>query len=229
MARRRVRPAAYARHRGVTRQAVHYALAKGIIRRGADGLIDIPAADRAWQANMHPIHGGERGRKGKPGKKRRVQTSAKPELHGLDRAPETGTPAAPPRRKRAEPTSSSPPSPSIEVPKPAAEAPEPPAPSAGQGLIDAKTTQAEWAGRLAELNYRERAGELLERDGVLRALADVARETRDALYAIPPRIMGVLAPEQPPFEVKQVLEEEIGKALSGLSRTLARMGVAEVA
>ncbi len=45
---------AYARHRGVSRQAVHLALRTGRIRRSADGRIDVEEADRAWLANTAP-------------------------------------------------------------------------------------------------------------------------------------------------------------------------------
>ncbi len=45
---------AYARHRGVSRQAVHLAIRTGRIRRCADGKIDPVVADREWLANTAP-------------------------------------------------------------------------------------------------------------------------------------------------------------------------------
>ena len=44
----------YARHRGVTHQAVRKALATGRITVGADGGIDPAVADRAWAATTAP-------------------------------------------------------------------------------------------------------------------------------------------------------------------------------
>ena len=59
-ARRRPAPAgvvsqaAFARHRGVSRQAVARAIAEGRIHALADGRIDVAIADRAWDANTDP-------------------------------------------------------------------------------------------------------------------------------------------------------------------------------
>ncbi len=41
----------YARHRGVDDAAVHYAVRAGRIKRNPNGLIDVEAADRAWEGN----------------------------------------------------------------------------------------------------------------------------------------------------------------------------------
>jgi hypothetical protein len=46
--------AAYARHRGVTRQAVREAIRAGRITVDADGLLDPVAADAQWQARTRP-------------------------------------------------------------------------------------------------------------------------------------------------------------------------------
>lgn len=43
----------YAKHRGISRQAVEYALARGRIQRETDGLIDVENADRTWQATTN--------------------------------------------------------------------------------------------------------------------------------------------------------------------------------
>jgi hypothetical protein len=53
--------AAYARHRGCSRQAVYKALETGRITRGPDGSIDPAKADAQWLANTSPAWttGGE--------------------------------------------------------------------------------------------------------------------------------------------------------------------------
>lgn len=219
---RRLKPAAYARHRGVSRQAVHYAIKVGRIRLGADGLIDVPSADRAWAASASPINGGRRpgaGRKPRP----RVTSAAAPQAP--DMAPRDagdGSSGAPFPRALLDPVAQ----PRLEEPAVVDEAQ---APAAGQGLISAKTTREEWAGKLAELSYRERAGELLERDEVHRLLGDVAREIRDALYGIPSRLANVLAAETVPASVHELLDQEITQALGALSRAFEAAATAEAA
>lgn len=49
-----VTQAEYAKHRGVSRQAVHKALRAGRIVVGEDGKIDQEAADAAWKGNSSP-------------------------------------------------------------------------------------------------------------------------------------------------------------------------------
>ena len=48
----------YARHRGVSRQAVHKALAAGRITRDGAGWIEVQAADRQWEESTDPLRGG---------------------------------------------------------------------------------------------------------------------------------------------------------------------------
>jgi len=217
---RRVKLAVYARHRGVSPPAVRQAIKAQRIAVGADGLIDVRAADRAWARNTSPINGGRRAGAGrKP--RGRAQTSA-PVARGR------AEPRAP--RAAARTNGAAPPVLPVLPTQPSLEEPEAPAsPAAGQGLIDAKTTREGWAAKLAELDYRHRAGELLERDEILKALGDAAREVRDGLYGIVPRVQGVLAPEQAPGDVAAVLNEEIAKALGALERRLLELAGAAAA
>jgi len=52
--------AEYARHRGVSRQAVLKAVQAGRIHLDSEGRIDRQQADVAWMANTDPIRGGPR-------------------------------------------------------------------------------------------------------------------------------------------------------------------------
>lgn len=226
--KRHVKPAAYARHRGVTRQAVHDALRRGRIHREDDGLIDPRRADREWAANTSPTNGGERGRKGTR-RGRKAQAPATPKPSTLTASPETRTTTAKPRGRWSKAAPSPPEASSIEAPKPAADAPEPPLPAAGQGLIDAKTVRENWAGRRAELDYRQRAGELLDRAEVVKAIGDGARAVQERLLGLIPRLSQTLAPERPPHEVAMMLTEEITRALAGLTQLLARFAGEEAA
>ena len=49
----------YARHRGVSRQAVYKALAARRIQRDRDGRIDAQTADRRWHELTDPFRGGQ--------------------------------------------------------------------------------------------------------------------------------------------------------------------------
>lgn len=51
---------AYARYRGCSERAVRKALEAGRIGLNSDGLIDPKVADREWEANTNPYHGGKR-------------------------------------------------------------------------------------------------------------------------------------------------------------------------
>ena len=56
----RMSVAGYARHRGVSRQAVYRALAVGRITRDRDGRIDVQATDAQWEETTDPLRGGRR-------------------------------------------------------------------------------------------------------------------------------------------------------------------------
>lgn len=205
-----VTKAAYARHRGVTRQAVDYALKTQRITAEPDGRIDVAKADAAWEANTHPIHGGVRTMHGRaPRAKSRTPRTQPPQ----PRPKSTPEPVAPPQAEAANRASEAP-------PQEAADA------SARTGLIDAKTQREEWNAKLAEMDYRKRSGELVEVDQVRRVLTEGALAVRDALFGIPSRVAGVLAPEQTPAEVKAVLDDEITKALDGLVQAMEKLGAA---
>lgn len=250
-----VSKAAYARHRGVTRQAVDYALKVQRITAEPDGRIDVAKADAAWLANTHPIHGGVRivhGRAAGAGTRTARAGSRGP------RAKSRPAPAAAPQSDAPDRASTLPPDPAAQPragggslpvlptdPRPEAAAPEVSAAGGGadaelpkssseiegegdsrSGLIDAKTKREEWAAKLTEMDYRKRAGELVEADQVRRVLTEGARAVRDALLSIPPRVCRVLAPEQTPAEVKAILEDEITKALDGLVKSMEKLGAA---
>lgn len=226
---RRVRPAAYARHRGVSRQAVHYAIKVGRIRLGPDGLVDVPSADRAWAASASPLNGGHRAGAGRKPRVRKPPAApgSVPTIAPLDSG--ANSPGVPIPRALAVAAGLLPGLPLEPRPEEPAAVDEPQAPAPGQGLISAKTTREEWAGKLAELSYRERAGELLERDEVHRLLGDVAREIRDSLYGIPSRLSNVLAAETVPAAVHELLDQEITQALGALSRGFEATGAEEAA
>ena len=71
-------------------------------------------------------------------------------------------------------------------------------------------------GKLAELDRRQREGELVERREVEQAAFSTARNVRDALMNIPARVSSLYAAEIDPQKIHQSLENEIRTVLSDL-------------
>jgi phage terminase Nu1 subunit (DNA packaging protein) len=71
-------------------------------------------------------------------------------------------------------------------------------------------------GKLAELDRKQREGELVERRDVEEAAFSNARNVRDALMNIPARVSSLYATETDPQKIHQSLEDEIRKVLIDL-------------
>jgi phage terminase Nu1 subunit (DNA packaging protein) len=71
-------------------------------------------------------------------------------------------------------------------------------------------------GKLAELDRKQREGELVERRDVEEAAFSNARNVRDALMNIPARVSSLYAAETDPQNIHQSLEDEIRKVLIDL-------------
>jgi hypothetical protein len=71
-------------------------------------------------------------------------------------------------------------------------------------------------GKLAELDRRQREGELVERSEVEEAAFTSARRVRDALMNIPARVASLYAAETDPQKIYQNLEDEIRTVLIDL-------------
>ena len=96
------------------------------------------------------------------------------------------------------------------------------APSAPDGAVvvsyqDAKTQKEIFAAKNAELDFRKRAGELCEVAVVRAEAARQARETRDAVLAVPDRLSIVLAAETDRGKVHAILVDELTKVLTQIS------------
>jgi phage terminase Nu1 subunit (DNA packaging protein) len=68
-------------------------------------------------------------------------------------------------------------------------------------------------GKLAELDRKQREGELVERREVEDAAFSTARTVRDALLNIPARVASLYAAETDPQKIHQSLEDEIRNVL----------------
>jgi phage terminase Nu1 subunit (DNA packaging protein) len=71
-------------------------------------------------------------------------------------------------------------------------------------------------GKLAELDRKQREGELVERSEVEEAAFSNARRVRDALMNIPARVASLYAAETDPQTIHQNLEDEIRTVLIDL-------------
>jgi hypothetical protein len=71
-------------------------------------------------------------------------------------------------------------------------------------------------GRLAELDRRQREGELVESREVEETAFSAARNLRDAIVNIPSRVSTLFAGESNPAKIHEILEEELRKALKDL-------------
>lgn len=99
------------------------------------------------------------------------------------------------------------------------------APQAGGGdtyhgqYMRARAARAVIAAREAELQYKERAGKLVEADAVERAAFERAREVRDQLLAIPVKIAPALALEEDEHVIASMLRKEVAQVLKQLEKS----------
>lgn len=87
----------------------------------------------------------------------------------------------------------------------------------GVTLSEAKVLKEYWLGKRAELDYKKMSGEVIENREVERQAFETARAVRDAILAIPIRISSILAAQNDPHAIKNILTNELTSALGNLS------------
>lgn len=87
----------------------------------------------------------------------------------------------------------------------------------GVTLSEAKVLKEYWLGKKAELDYKKMSGEVIENREVERQAFETARAVRDAILAIPIRISSILAAQNDPQAIKNILTNELTSALLNLS------------
>ncbi len=189
----------YARHRGITRQAVFIAKKDGRLVIGADGLIDVKASDAKWAAATPGLEGGV------------VRTKKTARARAVPTPPATPAEVASPEVEKPE----APPAP---APQDTPAVPPPLAPASTPTLVDAKTRREMAMAEKAELDLRSRRGELLEVEVVRKAVFDIMRSVRERLFAIPTRLAPELAGANTPAKVRVLLEGALEEALADLQR-----------
>lgn len=99
------------------------------------------------------------------------------------------------------------------------------APQIELNYTKARAIREHFAAKLAELEYREKAGQLLRADDVKLAVFKTNRLFRDAVQNIPIRVVNELAalvgdvPPEQRHEMMQVMQREIDRALEQLSES----------
>ena len=90
--------------------------------------------------------------------------------------------------------------------------------AAGAPLLEvSKRVKAAYEAKLAELEYKEKSGNLVQADDVKKTASRLARTLRDLLLGIPNRNAARLAAMADPDEVRALLQSEIESALRSLN------------
>lgn len=80
-----------------------------------------------------------------------------------------------------------------------------------------QTRERHFRARLAELEFNERVGTLVEAEKVQAEAFRMARLVRDAVLNVPSRLAGILAAESDQRKVHDLLEKELRQALESLA------------
>ena len=84
-------------------------------------------------------------------------------------------------------------------------------------LQKSRALKEHWKALLAELEFKERSGELVPAKDVTDANFEKARMIRDQLLNIPARISSIIAAERDPKKVHEILNNEIRQCLETLA------------
>lgn len=94
-------------------------------------------------------------------------------------------------------------------------------PNAPPPLAESKTLEAAYKARLAQIEYEEKSGKLVDAEKVKKEAFRTARITRDAMLSIPDRLAAELAGITEPFVIHQKLTAEIRGAIEEVSKACA--------
>jgi hypothetical protein len=83
----------------------------------------------------------------------------------------------------------------------------------------ARAVREHYLARLAKIDYEERVGKLVSKDEVQVSAFNKFRQFRDQLLNIPDRLAAMLAAENDPSKVYEILATEIRKALNEFADT----------
>lgn len=84
-------------------------------------------------------------------------------------------------------------------------------------LVESKTIEAAYKAKLAQIEYEEKVGTLIDAEKVKKEAFRLARVTRDAMLGIPDRVAAEIAGMTDPFAVHTKLITEIRNSIENLN------------
>jgi hypothetical protein len=193
---------AYAKHRGITENAVRKAIASGRIEIEPDGTIDPVKADVAWAKRTDPAQ--QRTRTTKRSPKSEAQIGAQTE--------------APPPARSAEAIKPVPAAAVEAVRDTLREAGEPPS-AGGMNYVTARTANEVIKAQERRLRLAKLKGELVDRAKATTTVFMLARRERDAWVQWPARVAALIAAElgADAHAMETVLDKHVRQHLGELS------------
>jgi hypothetical protein len=88
---------------------------------------------------------------------------------------------------------------------------------------DARATREFYTAQKAELEYKQRAGQLVDKTELATALFGVGRTFRDSLQQLRPRLAALLASERDEHRIDQILQAEFNAMLEEAADALQRL------
>lgn len=187
-----IRQAAYARLRNVSRQAIGDLVKRGVLAL-RDGKLDIAEADAACLAHLN--------------------IAKSPVAAAIEAAAPSGAPVeAPPNGMTASTDAATADSGSDAGPE-----------STKQkfNFNDARAEREHYEALIAKANYLEQQGTLVQAADVQAEILEIAREVREQLMNVSPRISSILAAESDERKVDALLTKEMRQICEGLATKLA--------
>ena len=86
-----------------------------------------------------------------------------------------------------------------------------------KSFAEAQARERHFKAKLAELEYEERAGKLVEVEKVEAEAFRIGQQVRDAILNVPSRLSGIVAAESDQRKVHDLLERELRQALEALA------------
>ena len=93
-------------------------------------------------------------------------------------------------------------------------------PTDGRKAVDyasARTMREAYRAKMARLDYEEREGKLVDAQKMYEEGFQLGRQVRDAILSVPDRLADILAAEQDPVKIRQLLQDELEMTLISLA------------
>lgn len=98
------------------------------------------------------------------------------------------------------------------------DSPAPSVSASNSPFVKAQTARALFDAKLKELAFQQQTGKLVDAEEVTRAAFALARQAQENLMSIPDRLSAILAAEDDPARVHDLLTLELGRVCSELAQ-----------